>query len=105
MNLNEKYHTNIFHFYVFLDKNLSDVHNSDKFSRWWPDWYGYKTCHDTGQIIYGDRVLFAPSQLPNQDKYIKWATEINLGDPERISGPFNFEEISTTNPTRAKVKS
>ena len=27
-----------------------------------------------------------------------------LGDPETTSGPLNFEEISTTNPTRVKVK-
>ena len=59
---------------------------------------------DAGQIIYGDRVLFAPSRLPNRDKYIQWATGTTLGYTDTISGPLNFEEISTTNPTREKVK-
>ena len=45
-----------------------------------------------------------PSHIPNQYKYIQWETYINLGDPETISSPFNSEEISTTNPTRTKVK-
>ena len=77
---------------MFLAKNPSDFHKSDEFSQWWLDWYEYTTFPDTGQIIYRDRVLFAPSQIPNRDKYIQQAIEINLGYPETISGPFNFEK-------------
>ena len=74
MHLNDKYHNKNVYFLVFLAKYPSDVRKSDDFSQWWPDWYEYTTCPDTGHNIYGDRVLFAPSRLPNQDKYIQWAT-------------------------------
>ena len=89
---------------MFLANQPSDVCKSDKFSRWWTDWYEYTICLDIGQIIYGNRILFAPSRVPNRDKYIQRETEITLGYPETVSGTFNFEEISTTNPLRAKVK-
>ena len=104
MHLNGNYHNDNFYFCVFLANHPSDVRKSDKFSWWWTDWYEYTTLPDTGYIIYGNRVLFTPSRLPNWYKNTQRATETTLGDLEIISGHLNFEEVSTTNPTRTKVK-
>ena len=104
MHLNDNYHKNNVYFCVFLAKHPSNVSKSEEFSKWWTEWYKYTTCPDTRNSIYGDRVLFAPSRLTNWGKYTQWETEITLGDTETISGPLKFEEISTTNPTRAKSK-
>ena len=74
MHLNDNHHNDIVYLWMFLSKHPSDVRKSEKFSPWWPDWYKYTTCPDTGHIIYGNKVLFTPSRLPNQDKYIQWET-------------------------------
>jgi len=43
--------------------------------------------------------------LPSSEKYIQWATEIDLSEPSTtLAGPFNFEEITSTNRTRNKVQ-
>ena len=97
IHINDNYHNDNIYFCILFAKHPSDVHNRDKFSQWWTDWYEYTTCPDTGHIIYGDKVLFKPHFPSNQDKYIQWETE-------KITRPFNLEEISTTNPMRAKVK-
>lgn len=78
---------------------------SDEFSRWWPaDWYRYSHDSMTNSIIFGDRVLFRPSISPDSTKYIRWRDEIKLGDDDVIlSGPFNFEKMSSTNRTRSKL--
>ena len=93
------------YFCSFLAKHPQDQHKSDEFSRWWPDWYEYSTCPTTGQIIYGDRILFPPSRIPDKDKYVSWATTINLdpAGPHYMRGPFDFEAITHTNRMRCKV--
>ena len=88
----------------FLAKHANDNKLSDELSRWWPDWYRYSRDSITNALIYGDRVLFRPSILPDSSKYISWSDEINLGDNDVIlSGPFDFEKISSVNRTRSKV--
>ena len=102
--LNPQWHSNSRYFCIFLARHPSDNSKSDEFARWWPDWYRYNRCKTTQQIIYGDRVLFRPSVIPNSEKFIQWATELNLNEPSvRLSGPFNFESINESNRTRNKV--
>ena len=72
MHINDNYHNDNFYVYMSLAKYPFDVHNNDGFSRWWPNWYEYTTCPDTGQIVYGDRVHFTPSC--RHAFLIKWAT-------------------------------
>ena len=93
-----------YYYCSFLAKHVSDKKWSDEFSRWWSDWYRYSRDSVTNVIIFGDRVLFRPSILPDSAKYIRWSDEIKLGDDSvNLSGPFNFEKISSTNLTRSKV--
>ena len=88
----------------FLARHPNDTGKSDEFSRWWPDWYEYTKCKDTGDVIFGDRVLFPPNRLPDSTKYVQWAEELNLASTNHVLvGPFNFERISTMNRTRNKV--
>ena len=55
----------------FLAKHPNDKNKSDEYSRWWPDWYKYSRDSITSDIVFGDRILFRPSQQPNADKYIQ----------------------------------
>ena len=103
--LNPHWRTTGRYYCVFLARHPADKDKSDEFSRWWPDWYRYTRCKTTNDIIYGDRVLFRPAVLPSSEKYIQWATEIDLSEPlTTLAGPFNFEEITSTNRTRNKVQ-
>jgi len=102
--LNPQWAETGWYFCVFLARHPTDKDKSDEFGRWWPDWYSYKTCKQSQEIIYGDRVLFRPSMIPNSAKYIQWAEELDLTQTAvQLLGPFNFESISSTNRTRNKV--
>jgi hypothetical protein len=102
--LNPQWQCNSRYFCMFLARHPADKSKSDEFARWWPDWYRYSQCETTQQIMYGDRVLFRPSVIPNSEKIIQWATELALIEPSvRLSGPFNFESINENNRTRNKV--
>ena len=102
--LNPQWKTTGKYFCVFLARHPTDKDKSDEFARWWPDWYQYHKCKTTQDIIYGDRVLFRPSVIPNSEKYIQWAEEVDLTQPAvRLLGPFNFERITSINRTRNKV--
>ena len=81
----------------FLAKHAKDQKKSDERSRWWPDWYSYKICSQSQEIIYGKRVQIRPSVTPDSSKYILWATALNLTSQSTfIHGPFNFNNISST---------
>jgi len=103
--LNPQWQHNGRYFCVFLACHPSNKSKSDEFARWWPDWYHYTSrCKNTQVIIYGDRVLFRPSVIPKSEKFIQWATELDLiKTAVRLSGPFNFESINESNHTRNKV--
>ena len=103
--LNSAWKTNGKYFCVFLARHPDDKNKSDEFARWWPDWYRYSRCKTTQDIIYGDRVLFRPTVTPSSEKYIQWATEVNLSVHSTfLQGPFNFEAINALNRTRNKVE-
>ena len=103
--LNADYIKNGIYYCCFLAKHPSDTGKSDEFSRWWPDWYEYHRCKQTDDIVFGDRILFAPNRKPDGDKYIQWAEEVDLiSDQHRLIGPFDFEAISAANRTRYKVE-
>ena len=54
-----------------------------------------------GIIDYGDRTLFFPTVTPDADRYIAWATVVDLSDPlTRLLGPFDFQEPSHNEPDR-----
>ena len=87
----------------FLAKHPGDTNFSDEESRWWPDWYRYSR-DSSGDIVFGDRILFRPGIFPNSSKYIQWADTVDLSDPAVfLSGPFDFEPITSSNRTRSKV--
>ena len=87
----------------FLAKHPGDANFSDEESRWWPDWYRYSR-DSSGDIVFGDRILFRPGIFPNSSKYIQWADTVDLSDPAvLLSGPFDFEPITSSNRTRSKV--
>jgi len=88
----------------FLAKHKDDATLSDEHSRWWPDWYRYTTDSVSGNIIFGDRILFRPNISPDPSEYIQWADTVSLAESSTLLvGPFDFEEISQTNRTRCKV--
>lgn len=87
----------------FLAKHPTDIKKSDERSRWWPDWYEYHR-DKTGNIVYGDRVLFRPNITPNRDKYILWAAPISLATPVHyLLGPFDFRTASNSFRTRNTI--
>ena len=88
----------------FLARHSKDQNKSDEKSRWWPDWYNYKICQKTKNVIYGKRVQIRPSVIPDSSKYILWAAALNLTDPSTyIHGPFNFNPITPTQRTHNTV--
>ena len=90
---------------MFLAKHPGDKKKSDKFSRWWPEWYRYTRCKDTNDVVYGDRILIRPSTNPDSTKFVQWAMELSLigHTQHNLSGPFDFEEINSSNRMRQKV--
>jgi len=105
--VNQDYQNNGKVWCVFLAKHPNDMRKSDEFSRWWPDWYEYKVCDKTRQLIFGDRILFRPNVTPSSSKFVQWASLITLfGEDHNSSlvGPFNFEKVEIhTNMLRQKV--
>jgi hypothetical protein len=106
VEINPEFLQNGRYFCAFLAKHPNDARKSDEFGRWWPDWYRYKTTKTTNEIVYGDRILFRPSVIPDSTKFIQWATDIQLiGDTHIVlQGPFNFEALSESNRTLQKVQ-
>ena len=90
---------------VFLARHPSDHKSSDEFCRWWPDWYKYKHCPKTNDMIYGDRVLICPNTTPCSTKFVQWAALLPLSGQNSISlaVPFTFEPINQSNRVRQKV--
>ena len=91
---------------IFLAKHLNDAGKSDKFSRFWPEWYKYTRDSKTNQILYGDRYLIRPNQFPDKDKYIQWTDMISLcsDKSQSIIHPFESEMIDAFNQTRQKLQ-
>lgn len=88
----------------FLAKHKDDAQLSDENSRWWPDWYRYTKDRITGDIVYGNRILFRPDISPDYSKYIQWADTISISvDGTLLVGPFNFAAIRPSNQTRRRV--
>ena len=86
-------------------KHPSDSNKSDKFSRWWSNWYKYNKCNDIGAIIFGDRVLIRKKFTPRRDKYVQWATliDISLSSSDLIVGPFDFEPLTSYHQTKRTI--
>ena len=105
LEVNPHYATDSLYWCVFLARHPDDNKKSDELCRWWPDWYRYKTCVQTNDIIYGDRILIRPNAIPCKTKFIQWATLLTLCGPDTVSlaGPFNFEAVDESNRVRQKV--
>ena len=103
-SLRQDYVTSGVYYCSFLAKHPGDIKLSDEHSRWWPDWYRYSRDSVTNDVIYGTRILFRPSMLPDSTKYIRWSDELQLTSSDKVMmGPFDFEHISPSNRTRSKV--
>ena len=99
MNLSDGYY-----YCYFLAKHPDDSGKSDKFSRWWPDWYHYSRDSVTYEIIFGRRTLCCPSINPDSSSYIQWGDSVKLSDTGiNLLGPLEFELISSANRTRSKI--
>ena len=93
------------YYYLFLAKHPADKNKSDKYSRWWLDWYRYSRDYVTKEISFGDRVLFRPPITLDERKYIQWGDSIDFTNNDMVLlGPFNFKAISSTNRTRSKIE-
>ena len=59
----------------------------------------------SGDIGYGNRILFPSSCMPSKDKYIQWAEALPLSGNKSVAllGPFDFEPCSEHNRVRRRV--
>lgn len=101
--VNPNYKSNNKFWCVFLARHPDDRGKSDQYSRWWPDWYKYSHDSTTRQIIYGQRVLFKPSQIPDSRKFIQWAELITLDTTNILVEPFNFATLDNENRARNTI--
>ena len=69
-SLHRDYVTSGVYYCSFLAKHPGDIRLSDEHSRWWSDWYRYSKDSVTNDIIFGMRILFRPSMLPDSTKFI-----------------------------------
>ena len=76
--IHAQYTTNGEYLCIFLTRHPGDTNKSNTFCRWWPDWYKYSCCATTNDIIYGERILIRPSNIPSSLKYIQWSTLLPL---------------------------
>ena len=98
--LHSNYDIRSLYYCLFLENHPEDKRLSDKFGRWWSDWYDSVS----NDVIFGDIILFRPNVTPNSVKYIQWSDEVILRPaPNILLGPFNFEGISSANCTQNKV--
>ena len=88
---------------VFYAKHDRNKKKSDEYSRWWPEWWTYTIDPSSSINIYQQRIQFPPTLKPDYKNYIQWDDMINISDTASITGPFNFEPISSTNNTKSKV--
>ena len=58
------------------ESNPDDKFKSDKYARWWPEWYRYAKDPTTNKIIYGQQVR--PAVTPSSETHIQWADLIKL---------------------------
>lgn len=104
-SLHNDYAVQSLYYCTLLAKHPSDKRLSDEFSCWWPNWYRYSRDYVSNDIVFGDRILFRPNMAPHSIKYIQWADEVILHPASNIlSGPFDFESISSSNRTRNKIE-
>ena len=61
---------NVTYYCVFLAKHPNDIHKSNEFSWWWPEWNDYSKCKDTNGIIYVQQYPIQHKQTPNINRYI-----------------------------------
>ena len=43
---------------LFLAKHPTDKSKSEKYSRWWPDWYMFSRDSITKSLVFGDKIFF-----------------------------------------------
>ena len=79
---------------VFLAKHPNDMSTSDKFSRFWPEWYRF-TCCSKNNIMYSDRISIRLGYNPDIVKFMQWSNNLPLLGSSLYShsiiGHFNFE--------------
>ena len=62
----------------------------------WQEWYRYITLNQTGEILYGNRILILPNVNPDSTKNLQWVTNILLLEEGSytLAGPFKFKPIT-----------
>ena len=56
---------------IFLANHPNDIYKSDKFSRFWTEWYRFTRCSKKEIIIYEERILIQPNHNPGKEKCIQ----------------------------------
>ncbi len=90
---------------LFLARHPGDHRKSDDRCRWWPDWYQYRKDRNSGEIIFGQRMLFRPGQTPDSTKFIAWADVVDVTKAGVVMvGPFDFQRLSGVHRTPRMVR-
>ena len=85
-------------FCTFLQKHPKDHNKADNESRWWPEWREL-LWENKDDYEFGDRILFTPSQKPDETLFGKFGSEIDFNiEGTLLVGPFNFLPRSITHP-------
>ena len=64
--VNKNYLQDFTYWCVFQARHPSDKNLSDEYTCWWPEWHKYHRDSISGDIVFGDRILFLPSSIPPQ---------------------------------------
>ena len=90
-------------FCTFLQKHPKDINKADNESRWWPEWREL-LWKNNDDYEFGDRILFMPSQKPDETLFGKFGSEIDFNNAGTLLvGPFNFLEKSITHPGNSHI--
>lgn len=64
-SLNSEYDKSNMYYCIFLAKHRDDMDKSYEFSRWWTDLYKFSRDSICSDIIFGDRILFRATVIPD----------------------------------------
>ena len=83
---------------MFQAKHSTDCTKSDKFTRWWLEWYGYHTDAKTNELVYDHQIQIRPDKTPPSETHVQWATILQLYGHNSIVllGPIEFQPCGMT---------
>ena len=80
------------YFCTFMAKHPDDAKLADNLVCWWPEWRELAWNED-GTFEFEGRILYGPKSRPNNRKYAKFSTDVNLSSCDvMLVGPFDYIE-------------